>query len=59
MPVNVTLMRRLKRKYGKKKGERIYYAMEAEGHPATKPAAVRKSRRKKSRKRRRRKTKRR
>jgi len=50
MPINQSLMRALKRRYGKKKGERIYYAMEAKGHPATKPAAVRKSRRKKRRK---------
>ena len=48
MPVNLSLMRRLKKQYGVKKGKRIYYAMEAEGHKATKQVAVRKSRRKKT-----------
>lgn len=49
MPINESLMRKLKKQYGAKKGERIYYAMEAEGHAATKPKAVRKSRRHKNR----------
>lgn len=45
MPINESLMRSLKKRYGAKKGERMYYAMESEGHPATKETAVRKSRR--------------
>ncbi len=44
MPVNEKLMRALKREYGEEKGESVYYAMETKGHKATKPAAVRKSR---------------
>lgn len=31
MPVNKKLMRSLKKEYGEEKGERVYYAMEAEG----------------------------
>ncbi len=45
MPVNEKLMRALKRQYGDEKGESVYFAMENEGHKATKPEAVRKSRR--------------
>ena len=51
MPVNLSLMRKLKKRYGIKKGKRIYYAMEAEGHKATKRVAVRKSRRTKRKRR--------
>lgn len=43
MPVNQSLMRSLKKRYGAAKGERVYYAMEREGHPATKKAASRKA----------------
>jgi len=45
MPINESLMRALKKQYGPKKGEDIYYAMEAEGKKATQPAAIRKSKR--------------
>lgn len=45
MPVNQTLMDALKKKYGPKKGESVYYGMEEEGKTATKPPAVEKSRR--------------
>lgn len=45
MPRNETLLDRLREGYGAEKGERIYYAMENEGHPATRPAAIRKARR--------------
>jgi len=54
MPINISLMKKLQRQYGAKEGRRIYYAMETEGHKATKPAAVRKSRREKTRRKRRR-----
>lgn len=43
MPVNEKLMAKLVKKYGKKKGKSIYYGMEAKGHPATKPSAIRKA----------------
>lgn len=45
MPVNQKLMQSLIKKYGEKKGKRIYYAMEQEGHKATKPKAVKKAKR--------------
>lgn len=34
MPVNATLMKSLKKKYGPKKGEQIYYSMEKSGSPS-------------------------
>lgn len=33
MPINQSLMRALKKKYGEKRGEDIYYAMENAGVP--------------------------
>jgi hypothetical protein len=43
MPVNQKLMDELIKKYGKKEGRRIYFAMEQKGHKATKPSAIRKA----------------
>ena len=44
MPINKSLMEELIKKYGPKKGREIYYKMESKGDKATKPAAVKKSR---------------
>lgn len=43
MPVNISLMKSLIKKYGKEKAKGIYYSMEADGNKATKAAAIRKS----------------
>jgi hypothetical protein len=43
VPINKKLMASLVERYGKKKGERVYYAMENEGHPATKQGAIAKA----------------
>lgn len=45
MPVNRKLMASLVEQYGEEEGKRIYYAMEEEGDPATKPSAVKKAQR--------------
>lgn len=43
MPVNMSLMKSLIKKYGKEKAKAIYYSMENDGNKATKAAAIRKS----------------
>jgi hypothetical protein len=43
MPVNPKLMRALKARYGDREGESAYFAMENEGHPSTKPKAIRRA----------------
>lgn len=43
MPINQSLMKSLIKKYGKKKAKEIYYAMESSWDKATKPAAIKKS----------------
>jgi len=34
MPINVSLMKALKKRYGSQKGEDVYFGMENEGKPA-------------------------
>lgn len=48
MPINRKMMRNLKREYGAKKGEDIYYAMENEGKvPASGKRKKKKAKKKK------------
>lgn len=42
MPVNKPMMKEMKKRYGKEKGERVYYAVEMKQKKAAKKKSVKK-----------------